>query len=161
MRANETCTDHIGERYNPYGVNTTQESGYLEDCSSLSQLRCAMGDLTGKLGALGLEPVTTSPHQTYSFYDENLHLLGPFTSEFIIIIPIILYPLDILLTMCIIWYCIHTVFGRSIVVYGVGAQSDQLFGCANIEPTLVAEEEVEISFPRNGTNPKDIDRCSF
>ena len=41
-----------------------------------------MGDLSGKLGALGLEPVATSPRKTYSFYDENLHLLGPFTSEF-------------------------------------------------------------------------------
>ena len=40
-----------------------------------------MGDLGRKLGTLGLEPVTTIPHKTYSFYDENLHLLGPFTSE--------------------------------------------------------------------------------
>ena len=40
-----------------------------------------MGDLSGKLGALALEPVTTIPHKTYSFYDENLHLLGPFTGE--------------------------------------------------------------------------------
>ena len=79
---NGTCTDHIGDQYNPYGVNTTEESGYLDDCSSLNQLRCAMGDLGGKLGALGLEPVTTIPRKTYSFYDENLHLLGPFTSEF-------------------------------------------------------------------------------
>ena len=94
VKVNETCTDHAGERYNPYGVNTTEESGYLDDCSSLRQQRCAMGDLTGKLGALGLEPVTTSPHQTYSFYDENLHLLGPFTSEFIRPMSK-LYPLDI------------------------------------------------------------------
>ena len=37
-----------------------------------------MGDLSGKLGTLQrLEP----PHNTYSFYDENLHLLGPFTSK--------------------------------------------------------------------------------
>ena len=43
------------------------------------------------------------------------------------------------------------------MVYGTGAQSGQLLGCANIEPSLVAEEE--ISFPRNGTNPEDIDRC--
>ena len=50
------------------------------------------------------------------------------------------------------------VFGRTIVVYGTGAQSGQLLGCANIEPSLVAEEEIEISFPRNGTNPEDIDR---
>ena len=41
-----------------------------------------MGDLSGKLGALELEPVATTPLKTYSFYDENLHLLGPFTSEF-------------------------------------------------------------------------------
>ena len=38
-----------------------------------------MGDLmiSGKLGTLSLEPMATHPHKTYSFYDENLHLLGP------------------------------------------------------------------------------------
>ena len=51
-----------------------------------------------------------------------------------------------------------SVLGRSIVVYGSGAQSGQVLGCANIEPSLVAEEEIEISFPRNGTNPEDIDK---
>ena len=45
--------------------------------------------------------------------------------------------------------------GRSIVVYDTG---DQPLGCACITPALVADEEIEISFPRNGTNPKDIDR---
>ena len=79
---NGTCTDHIGALYNPYGVSTTAESGYFDDCTSLRQQRCAMGDLSGKLGTLGLEPVTASYHKTYSFYDENLHLLGPFTGEF-------------------------------------------------------------------------------
>ena len=44
------------------------------------------------------------------------------------------------------------------MVYGSGAQSGQVLGCANIEPSLVAEEEIEISFPRNGTNPEDIDK---
>ena len=44
------------------------------------------------------------------------------------------------------------------MVYGTGTQSGQVLGCANIEPSLVAEEEIEISFPRNGTNPEDIDR---
>ena len=50
------------------------------------------------------------------------------------------------------------VLGRSIVVYGSGAQSGQILACANIEPSLVAEEEIEISFPRNGTSPEDIDK---
>ena len=41
-----------------------------------------MGDLSGKLGTLGLETVTDSSRKTYnSFYDETLHLLGPFTGE--------------------------------------------------------------------------------
>ena len=53
------------------------------------------------------------------------------------------------------------VLGRSIVVYGTDVQSGQLLGCANIEPSLVAEEEIEMSFPRNGTNPEDLDRCSL
>ena len=53
------------------------------------------------------------------------------------------------------------VLGRSIVVYGTGVQSGQLLGCADIEPSLVAEEEIEMSFPKNGTNPEDLDRCSL
>ena len=52
-----------------------------------------------------------------------------------------------------------TVLGRSIVVFGSGAQSGQVLGCANIEPSLVAEEEIEISFPQNGTDPGHVDRC--
>ena len=79
--SNGTCSDHLGAQYNPYRVNTTAESGYLDDCSSLRQQRCAMGDLGGKLGTLGLEPMANSPHKTYSFYDENLDVLGPFSSE--------------------------------------------------------------------------------
>ena len=73
------CIDNI--LYNPYGVNTTDKSGYIKECSALRQLRCAMGDLTGKLGPLGLEPLSYKPHKTYSFYDENLFLVGPFSSE--------------------------------------------------------------------------------
>lgn len=80
VSSNGTCTDTLGAQYNPYGVNTSAESGYLNGCSALNQQRCAMGDLSGKLGTLQrLEP----PHNTYSFYDENLHLLGPFTSTFL------------------------------------------------------------------------------
>ena len=79
--SNGTCSDHLGAQYNPYRVNTTAESGYLDDCSSLRQQRCAMGDLGGKLGTLGLEPMANSPHKTYSYYDENLDVLGPFSSE--------------------------------------------------------------------------------
>ena len=52
-----------------------------------------------------------------------------------------------------------TVLGRSVVVYGSGAQSGQVLGCANIEPSLVAEGEIEISFPQNGTDPGNVDRC--
>ena len=52
-----------------------------------------------------------------------------------------------------------TVLGRSIVVYGSGAQSGQVLGCANIEPSLVAKEEIEVSFPQNGTDPGNVDRC--
>ena len=92
---NGACTDHIGAQYNPYGVNTTEEAGYLDDCTSLSQQRCAMGDLGGKLGTLELEPVTTILHKTYSFYDENLHLLAPFTSEFRKAKPMLCKPTNI------------------------------------------------------------------
>ena len=45
-------------------------------------------------------------------------------------------------------------------MYGCGARSGQIIGCANIEPSNVVEEQmiIEISFPRNGTDPDDIDR---
>ena len=78
---NGTCSDTIGAQYNPYAVNATAESGYIDDCTSLRQQRCAMGDLSGKLGTLGLEPMAKH-RKTYSFYDENLHLVGPFTGKF-------------------------------------------------------------------------------
>ena len=45
------------------------------------------------------------------------------------------------------------------MVYGSGAQRGQVLGCANIEPSLVADEEIEISFPRNGMDPGNVDRC--
>ena len=45
------------------------------------------------------------------------------------------------------------------MVYDTGAQSGHVLGCANIEPSLVAEEKIEISFPRNGDDPGDVDRC--
>ena len=77
-----TCTDGIDKPYNPYEVDTSEESGYFMECSPLGQLRCAMGDLRRKLGPLMLEPATASFHKMYSFYDENLFLAGPFTSEF-------------------------------------------------------------------------------
>ena len=41
-----------------------------------------MGDLSRKLGPLMLEPATVRLRKMYSFYDENLFLAGPFTSEF-------------------------------------------------------------------------------
>ena len=80
--SNGTICDPGYDVYNPYAVNRSKASGYLADCTTLTQLRCAMGDLSGKLGTLQLEPVTTRPCKTYSFYDENLHLLGPFTGKF-------------------------------------------------------------------------------
>ena len=45
------------------------------------------------------------------------------------------------------------------MVYSSSNQSAHVLGCANIEPSLVAEEEIEISFPRNGMDPGDVDRC--
>ena len=77
-----TCTDVIDKQYNPYEVDTSEESGYFRGCSPLRQLRCAMGDLSRKLGPFMLEPASARLHKMYSFYDENLFLDGPFTSEF-------------------------------------------------------------------------------
>ena len=54
----------------------------MDDCTSRRQQRCAMGDLSGKLGRLKIDPNSIYPHKTYSFYDENLFLTGPYTSEF-------------------------------------------------------------------------------
>ena len=172
--SNGTCSDHLGAQYNPYRVNTTAESGYLDDCSSLRQQRCAMGDLGGKQGTLRLEPMANSPHKTYSFYDENLDVLGPFSSESIYkpaVVPTATCKcpwLDLLHICCTYTLCSlichsflpsSSVLGHSIVVYGSGNQSGQVLGCANIEPSLVAEGEIEISFPQNGTDPGNVDRC--
>ena len=77
-----TCSDGIDKPYNPYEVDTSEESGYFRECSPLRQLRCAMGDLRRKLGPLMLEPASARLRKMYSFYDENLFLAGPFTSEF-------------------------------------------------------------------------------
>ena len=67
------------------------------------------------------------------------------------------------LVMCstfIVLCSVVAVFGRAVVVNGTGDQSNQILGCANIEPELVANasDTIEISFPRNGTEPKDINR---
>jgi len=56
-------------------------SGYFDDCTPHRQQRCAVGDLTKKLRALRLKPDANS-HKTYTFYDENLSLVGPYSSEF-------------------------------------------------------------------------------
>ena len=79
--SNATISDAVDGIFNPFAVNTSNVSGYMDDCSALSQFRCAMGDLGRKLGTLELVPVTNSHRKLYSFYDENLHLLGPFTGE--------------------------------------------------------------------------------
>ena len=79
--SNDTVSDAVDGIFNPLAVNTSNVSGYMDDCSALSQFRCAMGDLGRKLGTLELVPVTNSHRKLYSFYDENLHLLGPFTGE--------------------------------------------------------------------------------
>ena len=76
------CSDGIDKQYNPYEVDTSEGSGYFRECSPLRQLRCAMGDLRWKLGPLMLEPASARLRKLYSFYDENLFLAGPFTSEF-------------------------------------------------------------------------------
>ena len=45
------------------------------------------------------------------------------------------------------------------MVYGSAhGQRGSILGCANIQPSIIANEEIEISFPGNGTNPEDIDR---
>lgn len=79
--SNNTISDAADGIFNPLAVNTSKVSGYMDDCGALSQFRCAMGDLGRKLGKLELVPVTNSHRKLYSFYDENLHLLGPFTGE--------------------------------------------------------------------------------
>ena len=53
-----------------------------------------MGDLSGKLGALRLEPLTANPRKTYALYDDNLHLLGPLTSEYILLITLTFVQLN-------------------------------------------------------------------
>ena len=79
---NGSCTNSgIASLYNPYQVQVKNSAGYMNDCNPRSQQRCAMGDLSGKLGTLAIE-ANSNHHKTYSFYDENLFLTGNYTSEF-------------------------------------------------------------------------------
>ena len=71
----------IGALYNPFGVSRSEESGYLDDCTSRRQQRCAMGDLSRKLANLRMDTMSKNPYIMYSFYDENLFLAGKYTSE--------------------------------------------------------------------------------
>ena len=73
----------IGVQYNPYDLSTSKESGYPKDCTSYRHQRCVMGDLTKKLGAITL---SATRNKTYSFYDENLSLAGPYNSELKLIV---------------------------------------------------------------------------
>ena len=79
---NGSCTNGgIASLYNPYQVQVTSSTGYMNDCNPRRQQRCAMGDLSGKLGTLAIES-KSNHHKTYSFYDENLFLTGNYSSEF-------------------------------------------------------------------------------
>ena len=79
--SNGSCTNGgMASPYNPYQVHVNSSAGYMNDCNPHKQQRCAMGDLSGKLGTLAIE-VNSNPHKTYSFYDENLFLTGKYTSE--------------------------------------------------------------------------------
>ena len=79
--SNGSCTNSTqAPLYNPYQVQVKSSAGYMNDCNPRSQQRCAMGDLSGKLGTLAIE-ANSNPHKTYSLYDENLFLTGKYTSE--------------------------------------------------------------------------------
>ena len=75
---NESCNSSYST-YNPFNVSMT--GNYTSDCTVESQLRCAMGDLTGKLGQLTVESGTGAKVKTYTFYDDLLYLTGPNSGE--------------------------------------------------------------------------------
>lgn len=69
----------MGGHFDPF-VADVDESGYDEECGPNAQLRCEMGDLSGKHGSLtigGMSP----PRMASVWYDVNFHLAGPFTGE--------------------------------------------------------------------------------
>ncbi|RWS31303.1 uncharacterized protein B4U80_11343, partial [Leptotrombidium deliense] len=61
-----------GYRWNPYLVKSDIDS-YTNDCNSGNQLRCEMGDLSGKHGSL------TIGHKRYVYTDINLPLTGNYS----------------------------------------------------------------------------------
>ena len=80
-RFDGSCTNSSkAPLYNPYQVQVNSSAGYMNDCNPHNQQRCAMGDLSGKLGMFASK-ANSIPHKTYSFYDENLFLTGKYTSE--------------------------------------------------------------------------------
>jgi len=48
-------------------------------------VRCEVGDLSGKHGQLSIS-ATEAPERTLVFYDPNLPLVGPYTSNYVYII---------------------------------------------------------------------------
>ena len=168
-RSDGMCTDGIDKQYNPYEVDTSEESGYFRECSPQTQLRCAMGDLRRKLGPLMLEPASARLHKIHSFYDENLFLAGPFTSEFnsryFIAYNCTTYSLHGHIMYSIIYIstlAFYAVFGRSIVVNCL--QSSRVIGCAriNTEPSVDTRRvnPINLTFSSKGTKLEDINRCA-
>jgi hypothetical protein len=68
------CRGPVGGHYNPFNVNLTKPA-YTNQCGPDSQLRCEMGDQSGKHGKLTIASLSSPT----VLFDDHLHLTGPFT----------------------------------------------------------------------------------
>ena len=69
----------VGGHFDPF-LADVDKSGYDEECGPNAQLRCEMGDLSGKHGSLTIGGMAT-PRMVFVGYDVNLHLAGPYNGE--------------------------------------------------------------------------------
>ena len=76
--ADGTCLGPVGGHYNPFQVNLTNPE-YMNECNGENPFRCEMGDLSGKHGGLSVGVASDADRPTFSLFDPNLHLTGPYT----------------------------------------------------------------------------------
>ena len=52
---NPCAAQYSSVHYNPFNVNSTAEAGYSAACNAHGQMRCELGDLSGKTGQLNID----------------------------------------------------------------------------------------------------------
>lgn len=180
--AGSMCSEeNVGSHYDPFLVKTAMNAEYDMECEPNAQLRCEMGDLSGKHGQMRIEGGSVSSRMTSVEYDVNLHLAGPYTGE-----KTEVYRLVFLILSFHYWLLLYLVFhiplsaehvtqnrwvpisspplsfflpppsvlGRSIVIHS--HIDGSYLTCANIDPAILSEVAVNITFPLGDNETDDL-----